>query len=302
MLLQEIIDLTRSYIDEINESESDWTDQSEIVPYINVEQKFLATSIRKKQQDFFASTHIFQLTAGQFEYYLPVDCVSPRFVEIITSGVSGSDPNWVVDEANLKWREIDPSDLRGQRYVYKDRFRRSQFVGENYMLWDEKMIFSPATNLTGWCRVWFIRDLPGLHYGTAAGAGASSITFAASPTKGRLETEFQVYRGMRVGIYSGTGVGQMRRITDYQPSTRIATVEKAWDTVPSGAVYSLVSPIPNQMHELLALGAALRATNKTEDDANRFASMYGALKKPFLDEIDPRNKQGTRRVRRTVIT
>lgn len=302
MYLQEIINLTRSYIDEINESESDWTDQSELVPYVNSEQNFLASSIRKKKQDFFASTSIFALDPSENEYYLPYDCVFPRFVEIIKSGVTGSDPNFVVDEVNADWREIDPSDLRGIKYGLKDRFRRGQLVGENYALWDEKIIFTPVTETVGWCRVWYIRSLPGLHYGTAASAGGSTIGLAASPTKGTLETEVQVYKGMRVGIYSGTGVGQIRRIIDYQPATRVATVEKPWITIPTGGVYSLISPIPPQMHELLSLGAAIRATGKTEDDQNRFVTMYTGMKKTFLDEIDPRNNQGVRRVRKAGFT
>lgn len=304
MFLQDIVQLTRSYIDEINESESDWDDQTEVIPYVNMEQSFLATAIREKKQDFFGSTLIFPLSSSQNEYYLPHDCVAPRFVEIIQSGVSGVDPDYVVDEANAVWREIDPTDLRGLKNGMPTRIRTrtNQFVGESYAIWDEKIIFNPYTDTTGYCRLWYIRNLPGLHYGTASGAAASTITLAASPSKGVLETESQVYRGMRIGIYSGTGIGQIRRITDYQAATRVCTVEKPWATVPTGGVYSIVSPIPPNMHELLSLGAAIRATGKTEDDQNRFVQLYTGMKKPFLAEINPRNNQGVRRVRRAGLT
>jgi hypothetical protein len=38
-----------------------------------------------------------------------------------------------------------------------------------------------------------------------------------------------------VKVYSGTGIGQVRRITDYDIPTRVATIDRAWDVTPNPA-------------------------------------------------------------------
>src|SRR5262249_10580941 len=109
-----------------------------------------------------------------------------------------------------------------------------------------------------------------------------------------------IYKGMRIGIYSGTGVGQIKRITLYDPSTRIATVDSNWDITPDGtSIYAIISPIPAQMHELLCLGAAIRAAGMVDDSFNEYVEIYQSLKKDFFAEIHPRIKQTSRRVRTT---
>ena len=47
------------------------------------------------------------------------------------------------------------------------------------------------------------------------------------------ESTDDYYNGLIVGIIDGTGVGQMREITDYVGATKVATVP-AWDTIPDG--------------------------------------------------------------------
>jgi len=74
--------------------------------------------------------------------------------------------------------------------------------------------------------------------GTAQGGGATSITLAstASPTN-------DIYNSMTVYISSGTGSGQIKVITDYDGSTKVATVS-AWTTNPdSTSVYEVMPAI-----------------------------------------------------------
>ena len=67
----------------------------------------------------------------------------------------------------------------------------------------------------------------GSHIGTAQAGGASTITLASDETS----TEESV-RGKEIFIYAGTGVGQLRQCISYDYTTKIATINPAWDTQP----------------------------------------------------------------------
>lgn len=62
---------------------------------------------------------------------------------------------------------------------------------------------------------------------TAQAGAATTITLAS----GESATD-DFYNGMLVRITGGTGSGQVRRITDYVGSTKVATVDSAWATNP----------------------------------------------------------------------
>lgn len=90
------------------------------------------------------------------------------------------------------------------------------------------------------------RVLPAIHSGTADAGGASSITLAntANVMGG------SAYSGMIVRTTGGAGGGgtggannQARVITDYNPSTRVATVAPAWETQPDATTtYEILRP------------------------------------------------------------
>lgn len=298
--LQDHITLCRSYLNEINEGESDWTD-AELLTYIDAENQHLSAMVRKKNEDFFGYREIFPVVSGQAEYYFPRTLATLRWVEMITSGVTGSAPDYVVDEVNRVFSEIPRADTI--RSLYAPTFRRNfraGYTSEQYLIYNDKIIFSPATDLSGHIRLWFIRTLPKLHYGTAAAGSSTTITLAASPTLGWLHKDHDIYTGCLIGIYSGAGVGQVRRITDYNATTRVATVDETWLSYPdTSSIYSLISPVPEQMQELLPIGAALRGAGKMSDDQNRFYQLYQSIVTDFLGDIDPRDRTRSRRVRST---
>lgn len=71
--------------------------------------------------------------------------------------------------------------------------------------------------------------------GTAQAGAATTITLAAGASSVN-----NFYTGMYVEITSGTGSGQIRQITNYVGSTRVATVNTAWATNPNNtSVYSV---------------------------------------------------------------
>jgi len=98
-----------------------------------------------------------------------------------------------------------------------------------------------------------------LHYGTAAAAAAGTITFAASPTKGELVSQDDYYVGSAVRVYSATaGAFQSRIISDYNATTRVATLRSNWATTPSGTIlYEICPALPEPYDAIYALDAAI---------------------------------------------
>lgn len=77
-----------------------------------------------------------------------------------------------------------------------------------------------------------------LHVGTAQAGAASSITFDAT---GSSATD-DLYNYQFVTIRSGTGAGQTRQVTDYNGTTKVATVNLAWTTNPDATSEYIVHP------------------------------------------------------------
>jgi hypothetical protein len=91
-----------------------------------------------------------------------------------------------------------------------------------------------------------------LNHGEApctAGLTSSGFVQAATSTTVDLDASApstdDAYNNFAVYIESGTGVGQSRRITDYDGTLKRATVESAWTTTPDGTSYYLIIDRPN---------------------------------------------------------
>ena len=71
---------------------------------------------------------------------------------------------------------------------------------------------------------------------TATGGGASSVTLDASASS---VTDF--YKGALVRLTGGTGAGQVRLITAYNGTSKVATVASAWATQPvNGTTFAII--------------------------------------------------------------
>ena len=76
--------------------------------------------------------------------------------------------------------------------------------------------------------------------GLATGGAATTITLnsAASSTD-------DIYIGQTIFLVSGTGQDQSRVITDYNGTTKVATVHKAWNTNPDTTTGYIMLPLPS---------------------------------------------------------
>lgn len=80
-----------------------------------------------------------------------------------------------------------------------------------------------------------------VHVGTAQAGAASSITLDATGSPSSSATN-DTYNYQFITIRSGTGIGQTRQITDYDGTTKVATVSLAWTTNPGAASEYVIHP------------------------------------------------------------
>ena len=73
--------------------------------------------------------------------------------------------------------------------------------------------------------------------GTAQAGASSTITLQAGAS-----SDFDIFNGAKIYIISGTGAGQTREISDYNGTTKVATVAVNWGTNPDNtSVYRIVT-------------------------------------------------------------
>ncbi len=133
---------------------------------------------------------------------------------------------------------------------------------EGWSIIDNNIEF-PGLPGSGTMRVWYTRRPVGLFYGTvAANAGSTDITFPTTPTVGEVILENDYYNGMKVYVS-----GQVRRITDYVGSTKVATITPAWSSAPTTAsTVELISPLPDRYHKQIVLRAVRSIKLDLDDD------------------------------------
>lgn len=147
---------------------------------------------------------------------------------------------------------------------------------------------APTTSETGGLIMIYKAIPPRLQSGTAAAGAASTITLDST-----ADPRDDYYNDQRIFISSGTGSGQIRTISDYVGSTKVATVSAAWDTNPdSTSVFSTLihEDFPESYHELIPLYATKKAFLKERSRGVALSYDAQALKdleeqfRRFLDE------------------
>lgn len=306
MHLNDLITLTRKYIDVPSaDATSEGTDDTELLLYINAEQRHLFSIARNAEEDWLGQEFVFLPSNGTYNYYLPMNSVALRRVEMISgASVSGSSPFFSVDESTADPIEVEFGTLNNSPGSYVHR-RGDRLVSlEGYFLYGDQIRFNQGMTLGSdgrYCRIFFTPTTPDLHRATAAAGTSSTITLGTTGTAstvGTIKTVDNYYKDMRVEIISGTGSGQVRRVSQYVGSTKVATMDANWSTTPdSTSVYSINCPIVDDYHELLALGAAIRRQGlKVEDDISSLTQVYSGLMEEFKNSIETRNKSRSRRV------
>lgn len=90
-----------------------------------------------------------------------------------------------------------------------------------------------------------VEVLDGSRYSTAQAATSTTLTLAAADTGTSAST-----LGRWVLITSGTGVGEIKQVTAFDSTTKIATVESAWTATPTASSTYLVVDREYQLDEI----------------------------------------------------
>jgi hypothetical protein len=115
---------------------------------------------------------------------------------------------------------------------------------------------------------------PLIHKATASAIDATTVTFPTSVTDGTLGTRPNEYVGMMIRILSSTqNYKEERIVTAYDLTTRIATVNLAWDTTPTGTVvYEVVPVFGRLIKHVVSLRAAIDIASQ-EGNSQRMSTL-----------------------------
>jgi hypothetical protein len=129
---------------------------------------------------------------------------------------------------------------------------------------------------------------PLLHKGTAEAVTSTVITLMATPTDGTLGTRPNEYVGMIVRILSSDqNYKEERVITAYDLSNREATINKAWDTTPTGTVvYEIVPTFGRMFKHVVSLRTAIDILSQ-EGNSQRMAT----LERNYLQKMSAIRRQ-----------
>ena len=122
---------------------------------------------------------------------------------------------------------------------------------------------------------------PTVTTGTAQAGAANSITLAA----GASATD-DLYNLLRVSILTGTGAGQTRAISDYNGTTKVATVINAWAVNPDAtSTYEVVSDAITEITAAPTAAAIADAVWDENTSGHTTASTFGEQCKNDIDAI-----------------
>lgn len=223
--------------------------------YLNQAQDMVADIILKLRPEMLS--HYFDLTlTGATEYFIP-DSIPFDYEDILmiedytddATRVKTSPSNWY-DRMNYFQNELCT--------VYTPWSIRDQYLE----------LPEATTNKT--LRVWYTRRPVPMFYGTVAAGASTTVTFPASPTAGEVRNVNDYYNGMKVYISSG----DVRFISDYVGSTRVATVSSAFGTTPTTAhTVELLSSLPERFMVVM-IDVATRKIKLVNDDDDTLVARF----------------------------
>lgn len=142
----------------------------------------------------------------------------------------------------------------------------SQEVGIQILDGQRGFRIQPTPSITKTWTLCYTKGPIVLHYATAQAATSTTITFdtPSSANAGELVSLDDYYAGSLVHVYSAsTGERQVREVSAYDASTKVATLRVPWGTTPTGTIlYEILPDAPEGLDEIYALLVAIKNTGR----------------------------------------
>jgi len=234
------------------------------------------------ENPYMLSTYYDLTLTGEERYYLPdstpFNYNTILMLEDITGGATS--PSRTINTIWMDRMEYHENNIVTDKLVWSIRDNYIEFPNQE-------------TSMT--VRIWYSKKPTGLFYGTAQAGSSTSVTLPTTATAGEVLIDNDVYIGMK--IYSAN---QVRRITDYVGSTKVATITPAWTTNPSTGTIELISPLPDAYQQLMVAEAAriIKIANSDDDTqigryiVEREAMMRKRIARPVVGEPEYIRKIG----------
>lgn len=269
----------------------------EMAAYINRAQDQIVTRILEADRNFFEdSDQSLGFISGQEEYDLPRQIWNRKITRVTQTDVNPP------DGFELTYRPFQQAKREGGAGWPAGQ------EASIYYLRDQKIGIKPTPQRTVSANllIHFLRKVQELHWAQVESPGATSFTMPTSTVAtppylkaGRISTEQNYYVGARIRMIGGTDRGLERRITAFDVATRIATIDSAWTPANvQNQDYVILTPIPDEYHQLLYKIALLQCGKKGRDaQAYQFSKSEAAdLWMQMESSIGPRHQDKSRHV------
>ena len=217
---------------------------------LNMAQDYLLTKVAQSFQDYFTNSQTISYSAGTNEYDIPGNAVQIRMIERVGDYYNEDLHPILINKKNdYTSLETNPTTLRYPQFFY--------VFGNKVGIVD--------ADAAGTARMFYIRKLPKIFYGTVTVPTTTTVVIPATPDIGTIDDRNDYYNGAYLRIVSctggaATGAGQRLKITDYVASTRTLTVDAPTIAVSATTIKAeIVCEIPEEHHKVVALLMAMYA-------------------------------------------
>lgn len=142
---------------------------------------------------------------------------------------------------------------------------RSRLASYGWDIRGDKLHFhdTPSDTVADKWRLHYVRRIAEPSYGTAAAGSTTAITLASTPTYGSSVNQDDYYNNSRILIITGGGAGEIRTVSDYVGSTRVATISLG-TAITTASVYSILPDIPDHAAALVCFKATVDILSSQE--------------------------------------
>lgn len=177
-------------------------------------------------------------------------------IAAITGSAAGNLPLSLQTGTSVTVLEIDDSNAN-----FLANVKRTKYLLKGYGA-------NPPTNVRGAGNLYYVSSVAAIASGQAQAGAGTTITLAAGAS-----AVDNYYNDCVIRITGDTGAGQWKRITDYNGTTKVATINGTWTTAPDATSDYDVFPAVEQ-GQLLFVQKATDDNLKIKDDNGNVIYKY----------------------------